>query len=518
MMSLTKAESLWLELSHAVDSALSLGTNEAATMRHAQRLLELIHYGLQQQQGSSIKLHMCESLFVHSGIPLADASIRGRATIAFLRFTDSGGIDFSTEIDLPSIVELIDLARGVCKGEDKAFGDSRRARLEALRGISLLEPNDNITWDWIDEGPAGQAYETAGFALESAAPARRDVATAVEEAMGQAGAGEAVQMDTARTVSESIVAVGQSGFDNLMQLAERPEFDVFTVQHSLRVSLLATYVASQHGASKELMTELGAAAMFHDVGKGRIPEEILYKPGRLDEDERRVIATHPQLGTEILLESPSVSACALGAAWGHHLRHDGKGYPARRPWFEVTQATSLIQVCDVFEALTARRPYKAPYSPARAFQILYSDAGAYDPSVLSAFTRAMGLFPPGRFVLMSDRTLGRVARAGKTLDRPVIKAFPTGTMIDLSEPANAGLAVARLLQEPEFVQLLMTSKDGFVDPDVASGAEPLAPLPSAVAAEEEEASSRDEEFARAPSQDEAACDEEHDHGDDCRLC
>jgi HD-GYP domain-containing protein (c-di-GMP phosphodiesterase class II) len=517
MISLSKAEGLWLELSSAVESAMDVGTGDTATMRYAQRLLELIHQGLQQQQGAPIKLHMCESLFVHSGIPLADASIRGRATIAFLRFTESGGIEFTKDIDLPSIVELVDLARGVCKGEDHAFGERRNARLAQLRGIALLEPNDNITWEWIDEGPAGEAYESAGFSLESAAPARQDVASAVEEAMGQAGAGQAVQMDTARTVSESIVAVGQTGFDNLMQLAERPEFDVFTVQHSLRVSLLATYVASQHGASKELMTELGAAAMFHDVGKGRIPEEILYKPGRLDDDERRVISTHPQLGTEILLESPSVSACALGAAWGHHLRHDGKGYPERRPWFEVTQATSLIQVCDVFEALTARRPYKAPYSPARAFQILYSDAGAYDPAVLSAFTRAMGLFPPGRFVLLSNGYLGRVARAGKSLDRPLIKVFPEGQLMDLSEPANAGVAVAKLLQEPEFVQLLMSSKDGVVSTEQATGLEPLAPLPSSTQPDSEEAS-RDEEFAEAPVQEGGGCSEDHDHGDDCRLC
>lgn len=512
MIGLSKAEGLWLELSSAVESALGSGLQDAATMRHAQRLLELTHFALQSEQGAPVKLFMCASLFVHAGIPLADASIRGRATIAFLRFTGAGGIEFSSNIEMASIVGLIDLARGVCRGEDSAFGASRQARLDSLPGIKLLEPTDNVTWDWIDEGPAGKAYEHAGLSLESAAPARRDVATAVEEAMGQASAGTAVQMDVARSVSESIVSVGQSGFDNLMQLAERPEFDVFTVQHSLRVSLLATYVASQLGASREVVTELGAAAMFHDVGKGRIPEEILYKPGRLDEDERRVIATHPQLGTEILLDSPSVSACALGAAWGHHLRYDGKGYPERRPWFESTQATSLIQVCDVFEALTARRPYKAPYSPARAFQILYSDAGAYDPAVLSAFTRAMGLFPPGRFVLLTDGRLARVARAGRSLDRPTVRSFPHGTLIDLSEPAQAGLAILRLLDEPEFVQLLMTSKDGKVEE------EPKAPLPSQPPHDRSSNgdAARDEELSESVTEGNS-CDDQG-HGDDCRLC
>ncbi|MEM8712994.1 MAG: HD domain-containing phosphohydrolase, partial [Planctomycetota bacterium] len=438
--------------------------------------------------------------------PLSDASIRGRSTIAFLRFSEAGGLSFSEGFDMKGLVELVELARGVCNGEASAYGEHRTARLGQLRGIDLLEPNDDVTWDWIDDGPAGEAYESAGFDLESAAPARRDMASAVEDAMELAGAGSAVELDIARTVSESVVQLSETGFDNIMQLAERPEFDVFTVQHSLRVSLLATYVASQLGASKEMVIEIGAAAMFHDVGKGRIPAEILYKPGRLSEDERRLITTHPQLGTEILLESPDVSACVLGAAWGHHLRYDGKGYPERRPWFETTQITSLIQVCDVFEALTARRPYKAPYSPARAFQILFADAGAFDPAVLSSFTRAMGLFPPGRFVLLSDGRLGRVARAGEALDRPSIRLFPNGEMLDLGAPSNASFSVKRLLDEPEFVELLMGAKDGVV---VEA---PEAPLPSE--AEEEAAAAekaRDEELS-ATMQD--GCD----HGDDCRLC
>ena len=166
MISLSKAEGLWLELSSAVERALDVGMNDTATVRHAQRLLELLHYAFQQQQGKAINLHMCESLFVHSGIPLADASIRGRATIAFLRFAKAGGISFTIDVDLASLVELVDLARGICNGEEQAFGERRDARLASLRGIALLEPNDNITWDWIDEGPAGEAYENAGFALE----------------------------------------------------------------------------------------------------------------------------------------------------------------------------------------------------------------------------------------------------------------------------------------------------------------------------------------------------------------
>ena len=132
----------------------------------------------------------------------------------------------------------------------------------------------------------------------------------------------------------------------------------------------------------------------------------------------------------------------------------------------------------------------------------------------------MGLFPPGRFVLLSNMTLGRVARAGGTLDRPVVKTFPSGHLVDLSSPAHASVTVQRLLQEPEFVQLLMTSKDGVIDPDAGSNPEPPAPLPS-TGPDGADEPARNEEFAVADSEgagEQASCQDDHDHGDDCRLC
>ena len=253
--------------------------------------------------------------------------------------------------------------------------------------------------------------------------------------------------------------------------------------------------------------------MYHDVGKGRIPEEVLYKPGRLDDDERRVMNMHPELGASILLEGEGVSSCALGAAWGHHLRYDGSGYPDRRPWHESTRATSLIQICDVFEALTARRPYKAPYSPARAFQILYSDPGAFDPALLAAFTRALGLYPPGRFVLLSDGRLGRVARAGRALDRPVVRTFPKGDTVTLGAQENAQLSVTRLLEEPEFIELLMTGASD----DLGASLDLL----ESSREENEDAPGRDDEFAglgRKKGRGSLLPVDGCGHGDDCRLC
>ncbi len=510
MISQSSCESLWLEFAAIVDKALETGPDTESVSRDAGAFLGQVQRAFAEHGSQTVSLEMRASLFVYDGVPLSSASIRGRFTIAFLRILRAGGIEFSRGLTVEDVKQLVKMAVQVVRrgmSRDRLRRDEVNA---ALGGIHLPESMDAVTWDWIDAGPAGNAYASAGFELDKADPIRRDTAEAVESAMESAGNGHAVKLEVARTVSEQVVQNTKKGFADLMHLAERPEFDVFTVQHSLRVSYLTSYVASMMGAPREVVVELGAAAMFHDVGKGRIPESILYKRGRLDDDERAIMQSHPQLGADILINSADVSVAALGAAWGHHHRYDGKGYPARRPWFETTKATSLIQICDVFEALTARRPYKAPYSPGRAYSILYSDQGAFDPGVLAAFTRAMGLYPPGRFVLLSDGRMARVAKVTDVLDRPVVRTLPDGALLDLSGQEHTSLHVVRLLDEPEFVELLTSGSEGSDLVGLAGE--------HAAAAERAEVDARDEELVFLAMEGPKDAGDDCSHGDDCRMC
>ena len=505
MISRQRAETLWNELSAALDATIEDDPKSTAVMYSIVRFRDALILGLSEAGGATLDMHMRMSLFIHNGRTLADASIRGRTLITFLRRVQRGGFRFAGTATPDSITKLISCARRVVTGEVDVTTDAFAAELESLEGIEMIAPLDDVRWDIVNDASTQTAYTAAGFDIALAEPTRMEVATVVEEAVDAAADGHSVDIDVARTASETVLNTAEFGFDDLMQLAERPEFDVFTVQHSLRVSLLASYVAGQLGVTRDANIEITAAAMYHDVGKGRIPEAILYKPGRLDEDERRAMAAHPELGAEILLESQNKSPYALGAAWGHHLRFDGKGYPKRRSWFQTSRVTSLIQICDVFEALTSRRPYKAPYSPARAFQILYSDPGAFDPSLLAAFTRALGLYPPGRFVALSNGNLGRVARVGGRLDRPEVRTFPDGEIVDLTAPEHAELSVAELIEEPEFVRRLRDTP------------EPEAPLPKEAEAEDAPPEGpRDDEYVGLTHSEDP--DDGCGHGHDCRLC
>lgn len=509
MITRQTAAKLWIALSGAVDAGLSDDPRSPKVKERCRRFAGELMSSLASSPNGRVELTMHMSLFVHNGRTMADASIRGRTTIGFLRTMRAGGLRFSSAMTPESIHALVDLACRVARnGGFESLGIPRQTALKNLVGIDFLAPSDDVRWDCVSDIWTTSAYSAAGIDLLSAEPTKLEVVSAVEDAMNLAEIGGALDLAVARTASEGIYSLDVDGFDNLLQLAERPEFDVFTVQHSLRVSLLASYVASFMGMPEEAVVELTAGAMFHDVGKGRIPEAVLYKPGRLDDDERRIMHAHPELGAEILLESESVSPYALGAAWGHHLRHDGRGYPERRAWFQASRATSLIQICDVFEALTSRRPYKAPYSPARAYQILYSDPGAFDPGLLAVFTRAMGMYPPGRFIELMDGRLGRVAKVGRQLDRPSIRLFPDGELLVLDAPECSNLAVKRLLEEPELIRLLRNE-----------------PLETQEADAQTAGEARDDEFQGLGAGDGDPMAEGfhppgelHAHGADCRLC
>lgn len=512
MLSRDHKERLAIGLADALNAAVEHGLDHRSVDGHVMAFLRDLRGALIEADASAIELEMSSSLFTHSGAQLVAASIRGRRQIEALRACSAGGFVFDQQTNELDLKRLIDFSLAI-RGTITAI-DSARTMLagRGVTSVQLLAASDEYEWAPVRARAASSIYERAGFDLLGAAPVYRSMAMVVEEAVDVAEGGGAVNMAAARSIGEQLSECMSARFSDLLHLVERPDFDLFTVQHSLRVALLATYVATQSGVRHEVLTEIAAAALLHDVGKARIAKGILDKPGRLDDDERREIARHPMLGAEILLDSPDVGPCALAAAFGHHLRHDGRGYPETRPWFKRSNITNLIQVSDVFEALTARRPYKEPYSPARAFKILYSDKGAFDPAILAAFTRHIGLYPPGRFVRLGDGRLARVAAVGRVLDRPTVRVLPDGVVVDLCAPEHAACSIVEIVEECAAVKELVGSSH-----DQAEAAEAAADQRAQLTSDAPEVDPVAEAEAdrRLLGGDPAwGCS----HGEGCRLC
>ncbi len=243
----------------------------------------------------------------------------------------------------------------------------------------------------------------------------------VAGAHGDALQGHLLDLDGARAAGEHLMRYAESSFTDIAQLVDYPDHDTYTVGHSVRVATLAVHVGDYLELPPERLLELSSAALLHDVGKSKVPEEILYKPSRLDRKEIEIIRAHAQMGAEILLEQKTASPLDLAGAYGHHVRHDGGGYPERPAWVVRDPLVALLQICDVFEALTAVRPYKAALLPRAAFEIMIGDKGAFDPALLRAFIRALGLYPPGNRVRLSDGRQGVVVARGPRVDAPRVR-------------------------------------------------------------------------------------------------
>jgi putative nucleotidyltransferase with HDIG domain len=256
-----------------------------------------------------------------------------------------------------------------------------------------------------------------------------------------------VDVHKARSVGEELFEVSDPQTMDVMNLMRYPDYDSYTIGHSVRVSTLALTVGREMGWPEHLLSELATAGLLHDIGKAKVPDEILYKPGKLNPEERKIAESHAAIGGKILLAKGDASPLIITAAWGHHIRHDGKGgYPPLPEWAIKSPIAGLIQVCDVFEALTAARPYKSPMPPRRAFEIILKDRGAFDPASLTALIRAIGLYPPGSEVALSDGTRGYVTAKGPDWQLPTVRVTcdPEGQQL-----AREDQYVAKLHEEED---------------------------------------------------------------------
>jgi hypothetical protein len=185
-------------------------------------------------------------------------------------------------------------------------------------------------------------------------------------------------------------------FDDLMKahveaLAAAMDMrDRRTAQHSEDVVRLACAVGRLLGLEAASLVELEFAARLHDVGKIRVPDAVLHKPGPLDEEEYEVICCHSAWGAETLSSIPGLEAVATVVRF-HHERWDGQGYPDRLRGARIPLASRIICACDAFAAMTADRPYREAMDPVAALAELCAKSGTqFDPAVVDALTEVVG--------------------------------------------------------------------------------------------------------------------------------
>ncbi|MDX2472407.1 MAG: HD-GYP domain-containing protein [Candidatus Krumholzibacteria bacterium] len=409
------------------------------------------------------------SKFIRHGKYLVGPSIAGRSLIEFAERLGCGGFVFRLPIERGDLVKFFSLGAGL-KDDLDSLDDARAMFAAAgLDHIELTTPFAEGGQDGEGKG-GGKDEETAeddqmNFMAADFAPLLR-VYQALYETVATnnlaLNGDNRIDLDLARARGAELVAVSDQNALDVMQFMRYPDFDSYTIGHSVRVAALGALLARELGWSKEMQNEIATAGLLHDLGKGRVPDEILFKPGRLSDDERQVMETHPVLGVRVLLANGETSAVILAAAWGHHLREDRRGYPAMPEWFTRSSAAALIHVCDVFEALTAARPYKKPMTPRRAYEIMVADEGAFHPHMLAALIRALGLYPPGSEIVLSDQRRAVVVAKGSLPERPLVRVTHDAEGLPLSRASQPAINLSETpeLEISDFVKVGLEQGEG----------------------------------------------------------
>ena len=176
----------------------------------------------------------------------------------------------------------------------------------------------------------------------------------------------------------------------LLPLLELKQFDQYTTTHSSNVAVLSMSLAEDLGLASEHVRAVGVAGLLHDLGKIRIPKEILVKPGKFTDEERTMMQAHPVEGARIILERERELDLAAVVAYEHHIMLNGGGYPSLRFQRDCHYASKLVHVCDVYDALRTDRPYRGALPSENALSYLAEKAGTeFDPDLVGVFTTMM---------------------------------------------------------------------------------------------------------------------------------
>ncbi len=224
--------------------------------------------------------------------------------------------------------------------------------------------------------------------------------------------------------SREIVSSIDRNPDALLCLTKIREKDDYLLEHSLNVAILLANFANYLGLSEKETHELSLSGFLHDIGKIKIPDEILHKPGRLTDEEMDVMREHVVYGIEAI-EKMQIPAHMVRTVGEHHERLDGKGYPFGKSAAEISLHGRMIAIVDVYDALTADRVYKPGMPSQKALKILLQDTPhKYDKELVQRFIKCIGIYPVGSLVKLDNETIAMVVKHNETDPlKPVVKVF-----------------------------------------------------------------------------------------------
>lgn len=310
-------------------------------------------------------------------------------------------------------------------------------------GRSEAEVRDEVEreLEFVASMPMELLQESGETAVAKAAALCRRSRGQVMSLFNEARMGKAIDPQMCAELVDEISESVTRNPGALISIARLKTRDEYTYMHSVAVCALMVGLGRQMGLTTSQVRQAGLAGMLHDLGKALMPLEVLNKPGKLTDEEFAVMRSHPLRGHELLIEGGSAGDVVLDVCLHHHEKIDGSGYPHKLKGEDISLFAKMGAVCDVYDAITSNRPYKAGWDPGEALRRMAQWKGHFEPSVFQAFVKTVGIYPIGSLVrLQSGRLAVVTAQNADSLLAPKVKVFYStrSNMRMLPEEINLG--------------------------------------------------------------------------------
>ncbi|WP_374260463.1 HD-GYP domain-containing protein [Zoogloea sp.] len=270
----------------------------------------------------------------------------------------------------------------------------------------------------------------------------------VRSMMSDVRLGKAISLEDADPVVEAITGSVLRNGGALLGLIGIKNKDDYTFLHSVSVCTLMIAFGRSLGLEGDALRQGGIGGLLHDIGKMKVPDEVLNKPGRLTDAEFELIKRHPGDGHAVLLETPGIGPVPLDITRHHHERLDGSGYPDKLKADDISTMARMAAIVDVYDAITADRCYHKGMPAAEALRKMWEWSSAhFDQKLLQAFMRCVGIYPVGSLVRLESGRLGVVIEQNESnLLMPRLRVFFSTRsngyikpeIVDLSRRLGAG--------------------------------------------------------------------------------
>lgn len=304
----------------------------------------------------------------------------------------------------------------------------------------------------IVDQPVAPAVEEAASVppmvpFEEELPAARQVyqaaKTVIQDAMNDTRLGRAINVDAVRTVISDMTDSVFRNPDALSSLSRLKRFDEYTFYHSVNTALLAMSLGRSLGFDRPMIHLAGVGTLLHDIGKMKVPLEILNKPGRFEAHEMEIMKQHVLRGVEVLTSTTGLGSSYIQPALEHHERINGDGYPHRRAHQDISQFGLITAVVDIYDAMTSDRCYHKGRPAHEIIQLLYrlSLESHLDSTLVQRFIQVVGIYPVGSVVELDSGETGIVKRINHEapLAPVVLLVKSTGNTL-LSQPKEQDLS------------------------------------------------------------------------------